>query len=116
MGAGMERWRAILGAFVRDATRQHEQGHGEAAKLVVVVVAAVAALVLPRCAAAPPVEEVKRVLIFNTLEPLSSPAVRSCQVRNNELQEWKKHHQAAYTSKTDKGYPCSAKQKHEKLK
>jgi hypothetical protein len=40
---------------------------------------------------------------FSTKKSLSP--VRSCQVRNNKLQEGKKHHQAAYFAKADKGYP-----------
>jgi hypothetical protein len=40
---------------------------------------------------------------FSTKKSLSP--VRSCQVRNNKLQEGKKHHQAACFAKADKGYP-----------
>jgi hypothetical protein len=37
-------------------------------------------------------------------------------VRNNKLQEGKKHHQAAHFAKADKGHPSPAKQEHEELK
>jgi|ERR1019366_1553541 hypothetical protein len=45
------------------------------------------------------------------MERTLSP-VRSRQVRHNKLQEGKKHHQAAYFAKADKGHPQSAKQKY----
>lgn len=39
--------------------------------------------------------------------------VRSCQVRNNKLQEGEKHDQAAYFAKAHKGHPRPAKQEEE---
>ncbi len=45
------------------------------AKLMLVLIAAIAAFLLPQSAAARPVKEVRRVLIFNVFEPLSSPGV-----------------------------------------
>jgi len=37
-------------------------------------------------------------------------------VRNNKLQEGKKHDQAAYSAKADQGHRCTAKQTYEELK
>src|SRR5437899_7828410 len=45
------------------------------AKLILVLITAIAAFLLPQSATAAPVKEVRRVLIFNVLEPLSSPGI-----------------------------------------
>jgi PAS domain S-box-containing protein len=45
------------------------------AKLILVLITAIAAFLLPQSAAAAPVKEVRRVLILNVFEPLSSPGV-----------------------------------------